>query len=95
MTRSLALFATLWLASSPAYAATRTIVIEVASMICATCPITVKKALARVDGVIAVRVSWEPREAMVRYDDSKTDVVALLAATRDAGYPGKIKETVE
>jgi periplasmic mercuric ion binding protein len=93
MTRAFVLLAALWLASAPAFAVDRTVVLELPSMSCATCPITVRKALTRVDGVIEARVSWEPREAVVRYDDSKTDLDTLLVAVRDAGYPGNVKET--
>jgi periplasmic mercuric ion binding protein len=95
MTRTFVLLAGLLLASAPAFADIRTVVIEVPTMTCATCPITVKKALSRVDGVTEATVSWEPREAVVRYDDSKSDIGTLLAATRDAGYPARVKEAIQ
>lgn len=71
----------------PARAATRTVTFSVPDMTCATCPLTVKAALRKVDGVIEVQVSWEPKEAVVIYDDARTDVQALTEAIRDAGYP--------
>ena len=35
----------------PAWAATQTVTLSVPGMSCATCPITVKKALSKVEGV--------------------------------------------
>ncbi|EKH5750464.1 cation transporter, partial [Pseudomonas aeruginosa] len=36
--------------STPAWAATKTVTLSVPGMTCAACPITVKKALTKVDG---------------------------------------------
>jgi len=76
----------------PAQAAVRTASLSVPGMTCVTCPITVKKALSRVEGVNAVSVSFEKREATVTFDDSKTTVDALTTATANAGYPSKAKD---
>ena len=75
------------LGSGPALAANKTVTLSVPSMTCAACPITVKKALEQVDGVIEVKVTWEPKEAIVTYDDAKTTVRVLTEATANAGYP--------
>ncbi|MFX7992935.1 mercury resistance system periplasmic binding protein MerP, partial [Acinetobacter baumannii] len=45
--------------SSPAWAATKTVTLAVPGMTCAACPITVKTALAKVDGVEKTEVSFE------------------------------------
>jgi mercuric ion binding protein len=58
-------------------------------MTCATCPITVKKALNKVPGVSKIDVSYEQKRAVVSYDDVKTNVQALVKATTDAGFPSK------
>jgi len=76
----------------PAQAAVRTTSLSVPGMTCVICPITVKKALSRVEGVNTVSVSFEKREATVTFDDSKTTVDALTAATANAGYPSKAKD---
>lgn len=76
---------------APAIAATRTVTLSMPSMTCATCPITVKKALQKVDGVIEAKLTWEPKEAIVTYDNAKTDIRALTAATENAGYPSSVK----
>ena len=53
--------------------------------------ISVKRSLTSIDGVSKADVSLEKREAVVTYDDAKTDVDALLKATKDAGYPSTLK----
>lgn len=75
----------------PAWAATRTVALSVPGMTCAACPITLKKALTKVEGVEKVSVSFEKKEAVVTYDDAKTNVEALTNATKDAGYPSTAK----
>lgn len=75
----------------PAFAATRTVALSVPGMTCAACPITVKKALEKVEGVGKIDVSFEKREAVVTFDDDRTKVNALLEATKKAGYPSTVK----
>jgi len=75
----------------PAAAAQKTVVLSVPSMNCATCPITVRKALEKVPGVQKVKATLEPPEASVTYDDAKTSIGKLTEATRNAGYPSSIK----
>ncbi|MCV5901431.1 cation transporter, partial [Escherichia coli] len=55
-------------------------------------PITVKKALSRVEGVSKVDVGFEKREAVVTFDDTKASVQKLTKATADAGYPSSVKQ---
>lgn len=74
-----------------ALAATRTVTLSVQKMTCSACPITVKTALTKVDGVKRARVSYEQQEAIVTYDDAKTNPVTLIKATTDAGYPSTVK----
>ncbi|GCB05263.1 mercury resistance system periplasmic binding protein MerP [Ralstonia sp. SET104] len=87
------LFATIALATAvvPAWAATQTVTLSVPGMTCAACPITVKKALSKVEGVSQVDVSFERREAVVTFDDAKANVQKLARATEDAGYPSSLK----
>ncbi len=37
-------------------------------------------------------VSYEKREAVVTFDNAKTNVQALMKATANAGYPASVKE---
>jgi periplasmic mercuric ion binding protein len=75
----------------PAVAAQQTVVLSVPSMNCATCPITVRKALEKVAGVQSVKATLEPPEAKVTFDDAKTSVDRLIEATKGAGYPSSVK----
>lgn len=84
----IALAATL---STPAWAATKIVTLSVPGMTCETCPITVKKALSKVAGVQKAEVSFEKREAVVTFDDAKTNAEALTKATANAGYPATVK----
>ncbi len=69
----------------------RAIDLPVSGMTCAACPITVKKALSKVEGVSKTAVSFEKLEAVVTFDDAKTSVQTLTKATADAGYPSELK----
>ena len=91
MRKLVALIALMGALSSPAWAATKTVTLAVPGMTCAACPITVKTALAKVDGVEKTEVSFEKREAVVTYDDAKTTIAALTKATAGAGYPSTVK----
>lgn len=84
----LALAATL---STPAWAATKTVTLSVPGMTCEACPITVKKALPKVAGVQKAEVSFEKREAVVTFDDAKSNTEAMTEATANAGYPSRLK----
>jgi len=76
---------------APAWAAPQTVTLAVPGMTCAACPITVKQALSRVSGVNKIDVSLEKKEAVVTFDDAKTNVAALTKATENAGYPSSVK----
>lgn len=78
--------------NTPVWAATKTVTLSVSGMTCAACPITVKKALSKVEGVGAIDVSYEKKEAVVTYDDAKSNVEALTKATEGAGYPSELKK---
>ena len=84
---SLVLFAVI----APALAATQAVTLSVPGMTCAACPITVKKAISKVEGVSKTDVSFDKREAVVTFDDAKTSVQKLTKATEDAGYPSSVK----
>lgn len=87
------LFASLALvaAIAPARAATQTVTLAVPGMTCSSCPITVKKAISKVQGVSKIKVGFEKREAVVTFDDAKTSIQKLTAATENAGYPSTLK----
>lgn len=78
---------TLGASALPASAATRTVTLAVPTMDCPVCPITVKKALTQVPGVGEASVNFSKRQALVTFDDAKTNVRALTESTKNAGYP--------
>ncbi len=93
MKKSLIATALFLFVSLPALAAPQTVTLSVPGMTCSACPITVKAALNRVEGVISVDVRYEERDATVTFDDEKTTVEALTQATTNAGYPSTLKQS--
>ncbi|MDO9135207.1 MAG: mercury resistance system periplasmic binding protein MerP [Hydrogenophaga sp.] len=73
-----------------AWAAQQTATLSVPGMTCATCPITVKKALTQLGGVIGVKSNLDKREVTVVYDDARVSLENLTQATRDAGFPSTV-----
>jgi len=71
-------------------AAERRVELSVPDMSCAACPITVRKSLERVDGVIEAQVSFDDLTALVTYDPAMTDVARLIEATTNVGYPSTV-----
>jgi periplasmic mercuric ion binding protein len=65
----------------------KTVVLEIPTMDCATCPITIRVALMHIAGVSKAKVSYDKRQARVTYDDAKTNLASLTKATADVGYP--------
>lgn len=74
---------------SPSWAASANLTLSVPTMDCPVCPITIKKALSQVPGVLKVEVSFERRQAQVLFDDARTTPAALMRATQEAGYPSQ------
>jgi periplasmic mercuric ion binding protein len=75
--------------SLPAWASPQTVTLNVSGMTCPACPITVKKALEKVQGVSKVEVRFEKKQVLVTFDDAKTNTDALVKATTNAGYPSQ------
>ena len=93
MTRlMLVLLALAAVAASPVSAAQRTVTLSIPGMDCPVCPITVRAALGKVDGVIKTEASLEKREAVVTFDDAKTNVDTLTKGTSSACYPSTVKQ---
>jgi len=86
-----AAFALGLVSSTTAFAAERTVTLAVQNMYCSACPHTVKSSLQSVPGVKAVSVSYQDKTAVVTFDDERTNVKALTAATTNVGYPSALK----
>lgn len=59
----------------------------IGNMTCATCPITVRKAMEGVAGVSAVSVDFAAKTARATYDPRRATPAAIAAASTNAGYP--------
>lgn len=59
------------------------------NMTCATCPITVRKAMEDVAGVSTVSVDLAAKTARVIFDPARTTAAAIASASTDAGYPAR------
>lgn len=59
-------------------------------MTCATCPITVRKAMEGVAGVSSVQVDFAAKTARATYDPTRTTAAQIAAASANAGYPARV-----
>lgn len=73
---------------------TSEVVLDVEGMTCASCHVTVQRALLNVDGVADAEVSLEPPRAVVTYDPAQVTVEQLTTATANAGYPSRLATEV-
>lgn len=64
--------------------------LSVPSMNCAICPITVRKALEKVDGVTEAKVNFDTKTAVVTFDAQSTNIEQLMRATQAAGFPSTL-----
>ncbi len=71
-------------------APTRQVTLSVRNMTCSACPVTVKKSLARVEGVKDAKVTLSPPQAVVTYEPVKVRMERLVEATTKAGFPSTI-----
>ena len=90
--RSAAILLALLILPNAASAGETTATLTVKNMFCATCPITVREAIAKVPGVKTVAVDFRKTLAMVTFDVAVATVDKLAAASRDAGFPAERKE---
>ena len=70
---------------------TKTVILDVRNMTCGSCPITVRKSLERLDGVLEVKATLKPPEAIVTYDPSRISIRDMIAATTNVGYPSSVR----
>jgi len=73
----------------------KTVMLEVDDMTCSMCPITVKRALRKVDGVKKVSAKYEGSGqgwAKITYDPNLVSVDELTFTTEEAGYPSRLKQ---
>jgi mercuric ion binding protein len=68
-------------------AAEQTVTFAVENMTCAACPITVRKAMAKVEGVTSISVDFDAKTATVVFDPTVATPEQIGAASTNAGYP--------
>ena len=74
---------------SMAWAAPKSVTLDVPGMTCPTCPVTIKKALLKQPGVTAVTVHYEKKQLDVAFDDAKTNPTIIMKSTASAGFPSQ------
>ncbi len=70
---------------------THTITFAIQGMTCANCAITIERALARLDGVIAAHVNYATERATVVYDPTRVSGAAMLGAVRNEGFDAPLE----
>ncbi len=86
-------FASLLVLSQNSYAAkSNTVTLDVPGMTCKFCPITIRKALNKVPGVIKATAKFSTKTATVTFDPAKTNAEELMKATANAGYKSTLKK---
>lgn len=89
----IAAFIATLLAAGTVFAVERTVTLKIDKLTaCPTCPYIIKKSVGEVSGVKGVEVSLEDKTAVVTFDDAKTDVEAITAATAKVGFPSTVIE---
>ena len=68
----------------------QSVTLTVENMTCSLCPVTVRKALEKTDGVTKATVSYEQHRAVIIYDDKIIDIATLIETTTNAGFPSSL-----
>ena len=54
---------------------------------CGHCVVTIREAVAALDGVDAVEANAETKQVVVAFDPGRTTVASIAAALAEVGYP--------
>ncbi len=76
-------------------AASATVTIRVEGMHCGDCASSIEKKLKATDGVEEVRVSFEKKEAWIKFDDNKTTVARLREVINSTGFKAVGEKSAE
>ncbi len=60
--------------------------LKIEGMRCDHCVLRIGRAIASVQGVTEVNVNLETKEAVVEFEETRTDLEKIKAAVREAGY---------
>jgi mercuric ion binding protein len=66
-------------------------VLDVPSMFCSLCPVSIRKALERVPGVFEANADLATKSAAVKYDPDKVRPDELADVVTKAGFPATVR----
>jgi periplasmic mercuric ion binding protein len=66
--------------------------LDIPSMDCSLCPITISRALGKLPGVLKVDAKLDTKSAQVTYDPDRVSPERLLQAVSNAGYPATVRK---
>lgn len=73
----------------------KTVTINVKGMHCDSCSEGLTAVLGKLEGVKEAKVTYDPNDAVIEYDESKVTVEDILAKIKDAGYSAKVVKAGE
>jgi len=65
----------------------QTVTYDIKNMTCKMCPITVRRAMKQVNGVVSASSDFDNKTATVIFDPTKTNATEVAEASTNAGYP--------
>ena len=80
------------LALSTAFAGTKSATLVVKGWTCASCAVSTRVALSKLDGVTVVKTNADANEAVVTYDETKVSPQAMIRAIEKLGYSAALKQ---
>lgn len=80
------LFFTISITTQTVFAKSPMACFNVEGMTCASCAITTKVAIKKLDGIKGIKVSFDDKKAEVRYDDAKTSSDQIRMKIDSVGY---------
>ncbi len=78
--------------AAPSFAADATVTFDVERMTCKLCPLTVRKAMEGVEGVVDAKVDYDNKTATVTFDNERTTPDEIAAASTEIGYPATLAQ---
>jgi mercuric ion binding protein len=61
-------------------------------MTCPSCPVTIKAAIKKLQGINKIKASLEEKNVLVDFESQKTNVAKIKEAIESVGYTAIIKE---
>ena len=89
--KKLSVFILSLLSIGSVFAEEQLVELSLPSMNCAVCPITVKKALEKVEGVHFVEITYKTKLVTVKFENTATSIDDLISVTTNAGFPSTLK----